>query len=76
MTPDATQIQPAGETTVSGQRLDFRAIPELQPQGEQRYVIPVTVGQPDDVQVSAAVTATGLTEFIRAKSNVIRIISQ
>jgi uncharacterized repeat protein (TIGR01451 family) len=80
MIADTTQIQPAGAATVSpaaqGQRVDFTAVPELQPQAEQRYLIPVTVGQPGDVQVRAAVTATGLSDFIRAESNVIRIIPQ
>jgi uncharacterized repeat protein (TIGR01451 family) len=80
MIADTTQIQPACEATVSpaaqGQRVDFTAVPELQPQAERRYVIPVTVGQPGEVQVHAAVTATGLSDFIRAESNMIRIIPQ
>jgi uncharacterized repeat protein (TIGR01451 family) len=76
MTPDATQIQPAGQATLLGQEIRFQPIAELEPQGEARYVIPATVGQPGDVQVRAAVTATGLTEFIRADSNVIKIIPQ
>jgi uncharacterized repeat protein (TIGR01451 family) len=76
LTPDATLIQPAGEATVNGQEIRFSTISQLQPQEEKRYVIPVTAGQQGEVQVRAAVTATGLTEIIRTESNAIRIIPQ
>jgi uncharacterized repeat protein (TIGR01451 family) len=76
LTPDATQIQPAGEATIAGPEVKFSAIPQLDPQAERPYLIPVTVGQPGDVRVRAAATASGLTDFIRAESNLIKIIPQ
>jgi uncharacterized repeat protein (TIGR01451 family) len=76
LTPVAGQIQPAGEVTIQGRDLSFTVVPELQPSGEKRYVIPVTVGRPGDVQVLAAVIASGLSDFVRAQSNVIKIIPQ
>jgi uncharacterized repeat protein (TIGR01451 family) len=76
LTPVAAQIRPAGEVTIQGQDLNFSVVPELQPAGEKRYVIPVTVGRPGEAQVRAAVIASGLTDFIREESNVIEIIPQ
>jgi hypothetical protein len=74
LTPDATQIQPQAEATIRGQEVFFAPIAELEPQGERRYVIPVAVGQTGEVQVRAAITASGLTTPITANSNVIQIL--
>jgi uncharacterized repeat protein (TIGR01451 family) len=73
-TPDPTQMQPQG--AIEGQEITFAAVAEIQPQQQRRYEIPVTAGQAGEVQVFAAVAVSGLTELIRADSNLIRILPQ
>lgn len=76
LTPDVTQIQPAEVANVLGQEIRFGAIAELLPQGEKRYLIPVTARQAGEVQIRALIKADGMTEGSRVESNVIRILSQ
>lgn len=76
LTPDVTQIQPAEVANVQGQEIRFGAIAELPPQGEKRYLIPVTAARAGDVQVRALIKADGMQDFIRADSNAITILPQ
>ena len=74
MTPDASQIQPAGEATVLNMDVTFSPIAELAPQAERRYLIPVAVNRTGQVQIRAQLTAAGLASPITVESNVIEIL--
>jgi len=74
MTPDASQIQPAGEATVLNQEVVFAPVAELAPQGERRYVIPVSVNRAGQGQIRAQITAEGLAAPVTAESNLIEIL--
>jgi Domain of unknown function DUF11 len=74
LTADAAQIQPQDEASVRGQEIRFTVIPDLQPQVERQYVIPVTPSRAGNVRIRAELTAAGLATPIVVESNPIEIL--
>jgi hypothetical protein len=73
---DALQIQPQGEASVRGQEIRFAVIPELQPQAERRYAVPVTANRAGRVQIRAEMAGPSLAAPIVVQSNSIEILPQ
>jgi uncharacterized repeat protein (TIGR01451 family) len=61
LTPDQSQIQPAGEFTIQGTEVWFNTIAELAPGQQRQYVVPVTPSSTGKVQVRAEIAASSLS---------------
>jgi hypothetical protein len=71
---DSAQIQPQGEATMLGQEIRFAAIPELQPQAERQYIIPMNVNREGRSQIRAELAAPSLAAPLVVESRPIDII--
>jgi uncharacterized repeat protein (TIGR01451 family) len=71
---DQAQIQPQGEATVLGQEIRFSTIPELLPQAERQYIIPMNVNREGRVKIRAEMAAPSLAAPLVVESSPIDIV--